>query len=121
MAWRFSGRARTDPHNPKAFAVCDRCGIWYNHVDLQWQHDFRGNKLVNIRLLVCQRCLDKPFELNRPLKLPPDPPPVMDARPEQFYVDEAGSAGTPESNVPAEFWDEPNTYWDDGVTTWDEP
>ena len=55
-----SGRARTSASNPQAFAVCDRCGIWYNHVDLQWQYDWAGSSLINKRLLVCGRCLDVP-------------------------------------------------------------
>jgi hypothetical protein len=89
MAWRFHGRATVDPSNPSAFGVCDRCGLTYNRKDLVWQYDWRGNSLQNIRLLVCTvTCLDKPFELQRPLKLPPDPETIRDARPEIYYVDE---------------------------------
>ena len=47
-----SGRARTSPSNPQAFAVCDRCGIWYNHVDLKYQFEWRGATLQNIQILV---------------------------------------------------------------------
>ena len=118
MAWRFTGRARVNPSSPEAFAVCDRCNFWYNHVDLQWQTEWRGDKLQNIRILVCQRCLDVPFELNRPLHLPPDPPPVRDARPENFYVDEAGAGGV--LAEPANYWDEPGASWDDDLgSVWD--
>ena len=54
----LSGRARTDVNNPRAFAVCDRCGLWYNHSDLNWQMDYRGRTLQNIRILVCDTCND---------------------------------------------------------------
>src|SRR5580693_3923349 len=56
----IAGRARANPSSPRAFAVCDRCGIWYNHVDLQWQFDWRGASLMNLRLLVCRPCYDDP-------------------------------------------------------------
>lgn len=77
-------RARVDTKHPEAFAVCDRCAFMYNHKDLQWQYEWRGNQLANIHWLVCKSCLDKPFENNRPIRLPPDPTPVLNARPPQW-------------------------------------
>lgn len=88
MAWRFTGRARVNPSNPVAFAVCDRCGIWYNRTDLSWQFQWAGPRLQNLRLLVCPHCLDKPQEQLKPRILPPDPLPVMNARPENFLIDD---------------------------------
>ena len=80
---RSHGRARVDPQNPEAFAVCDRCGFRRNHVDLTWQYQYRGNALTNIRVLVCaDKCLDVPHEFERPIILPPDPLPIKDPRPE---------------------------------------
>lgn len=87
MAWRFTGRARVDPDNPKAFAVCDRCGFWYNHVDLRWQFQWMGPQLQNKRILVCSTCLDEPQENLRTIILPPDPEPVLNARPENRIAD----------------------------------
>ena len=105
----ISGRAKTDPKNPVAFGVCDRCGIWYNLNELVWQHAWRGNDLVDIRLRVCKfTCLDVPFQLNRPLYLPPDPAPVDQPRVEAFALDE-DYAG----------WDQSNNYWDTNPPTWD--
>lgn len=66
---------------------------------------WRGNDLVNIRLLVCKDCYDTPFQLNRPLYLPPDPEPVDQPRPENFAIDEAGPQG----------WDDSNEFWDQGL------
>lgn len=88
MAWRYHGRAQVDPDNPAAFAVCDRCGFWYNHRDLRWQHQWIGPQLHNLRILVCERCLDEPSEQLRTVILPPDPVPILNARPEFFAIDE---------------------------------
>lgn len=49
--------------------------------------------MVNTRLLVCQRCYDAPFMLNKPIYIPPDPEPIMDARPENM-VDPSLTTGT---------------------------
>lgn len=58
---------------------------------------------MDIRLRVCTlTCLDIPAEFDRPLYLPPDPPPVDQPRTEPFAVDEAGPAG----------WDQSNEWWE---------
>jgi hypothetical protein len=84
-----SGRARTNAKKPQAFAVCDRCGIWDNFVNLQWQNEWRGPVIQNIRLLVCRRCLDKPQEQLRAIVVPADPVPIIQARPENFEAAES--------------------------------
>lgn len=88
MAWRFRGRARVSATNPQAFGVCDRCGNWYNLVDLGWQYDYRGPLLQNLRIRVCDRCMDIPQNQLRPVITSPDPLPVVDPRPELFDIDE---------------------------------
>lgn len=85
---RRHGRARVDPENPQPFAVCDRCGGLYNHIDLTWQHEWNARTIYNKNFLHCERCLDKPSELFRNLTLPPDPPPIIDPRPEFYHLDE---------------------------------
>lgn len=82
------GRAKVSPSSPSAFGVCDRCSIWYNLADLKWQFEYAGTRLQNQRLLVCVRCLDDPQPQLKARILPPDPVPVMNARPEQFFIDE---------------------------------
>jgi hypothetical protein len=72
-----SGRARTSAKKPQAFAVCFRCGMWYNRVALQFQYEWRGPTLVNTFILVCNKCLDVPTEQNRAITLPADPEPVF--------------------------------------------
>lgn len=88
MAWRFHGRAKVNPSHPVSFAVCDRCSIWYNITDLHWQFQFAGPNLQNLRLLVCDRCLDIPQPQLKPRILPPDPMPTLNARPENFLIDD---------------------------------
>lgn len=84
MAWRPHGHARVDPQRPSAFAVCDACSFLFNLDDLNYQFDWRGPRLANLRLKKCRRCLDKPFEFFRPIILPPDPVARRDPRPEAF-------------------------------------
>jgi len=83
-----AGRARVSARNPQAFGVCDRCSMWYNHVDLRWQYQWAGAKLNNIRLLVCQHCYDEPQQQKRAIVLTADPLPVINARVEPYAQDE---------------------------------
>lgn len=83
-----SGRARTSAKNPQAFGVCDRCSMWYNHVDLKWQYDWAGASLINKRILVCDTCYDEPQEQLRAIVLPADPVPIMNPRTEPYAYDE---------------------------------
>lgn len=89
MAYRPKGRAIIDPEYPRALAVCDRCGKLFNHYMLSWQHQWRGVSLQNLRILVCEECLDKPSPFLRTIILPPDPPVIFNARPEPYEIDEA--------------------------------
>lgn len=88
MAWRFTGRARVNPNHPVSFAVCDRCSFWYSITDLSWQFQYAGPSLQNLHLLVCRDCLDIPQPQLKPRILPPDPMPTLNARPENFLIDD---------------------------------
>lgn len=94
MAWRPHGPAQVNPDNPRAWATCDRCGWITNHYKLQWQYQWAGFKLNNLRILVCDRCLDKPAQFLQAIILPPDPPPLFNVRPEPFALDEQGPTQT---------------------------
>lgn len=83
-----SGRARTSPRDPRAFAVCDRCAIWYNHHQLRWQFDWAGASLINKRILVCDTCYDEPQNQLRAIVLPADPVPIVQPRVEPYAWDE---------------------------------
>ena len=94
MAWRFHGKANVDPEQPAAFAVCDRCARWWNHRSLRFQYDWRGNRLMSLWILVCEECYDLPQPQLRPKPVPPDPTPVIYARPEPFSYDNVGESAT---------------------------
>ncbi len=84
-----SGRARTSSTNPEAFAVCQRCGIWYNAVALSFQFDWRGAALQNTYLKVCRHCYDLPQEQLRAIVVPADPVPIKWPLIESFFADES--------------------------------
>lgn len=81
-----SGRAITNPHAPRAFGVCDRCGLWHNLYKLTYQFEWQGTALINTRKRVCQLCKDKPNPQMKARLAPPDPVPVYDPRPENFIA-----------------------------------
>ena len=85
-----AGRARTNPSNPQAHAICDRCGFRHNHVDLRWQYDWRGASLANIRLLVCNTCYDNAQPQLRAIVIPADPMPISNPRTQDFVAASAG-------------------------------
>ena len=80
----YHGRARVSSKNPQAFAICDRCGFLYNHVDLSWQFDYAGAGLINKRILVCRPCNDVPQNQLRAIILPADPQPIINARVQDY-------------------------------------
>lgn len=80
------GRTRIDSRNPSASGQCDRCGFLYNHSHLRWQMDYSGAGIYNKRILVCEICYDTPQQQLKVIVIPPDPLPVLNARPPD-YVD----------------------------------
>jgi hypothetical protein len=95
MAWRYTGKAKVNPRNPRAFVRSDRNGFWRNRTDMVFQYEWRGPRLVNTRLLVGRDEVDKPFIFNKPIVYPPDPVPIQNPRPEPFAEDNAGSPVVP--------------------------
>jgi hypothetical protein len=89
-----SSRAYASFDKPEAWANCDRCNFRYLHKDLSWQFDWRGNSLANLRILVCDRCLDDPQEQQRPIIIGPDPIPIPNPRP-GFAATEMGTTTAP--------------------------
>ncbi len=74
--------------------MCDRCSIWYNRVDLNFQFDWRGTSLQNLWILVCRKCLDIPQEQLRAIQLPADPDPIWQPRVENFQDAESNYLST---------------------------
>lgn len=79
---------RVDPQNPEGAGECQRCGRWYQLRALNWQFQWSGTHLYNIGALVCDECLDIPQEQLRTIILPPDPPPLINARVPNFDYEE---------------------------------
>ena len=93
-----SGRAVTNPHAPRAFGVCDHCGLWWNLTKLTYEYQWQGVHLINTRFRVCAECKDRPNPQMRSRLAPPDPVPVYDPRPENFIAsrfDPSPQSGNP--------------------------
>ncbi len=81
--------ATVDVTNPEAWAICDRCGFVRNRSDLTWQSEWGGMSLFSTGSLVCyDRCLDEPNPQLRTIILPPDPPPIINARVPDYDYEE---------------------------------
>ena len=107
MAWRPHSRAHVNPSAPSAWAICDDCGFTFLHSHLRWKVQWAGPQLQNLRFLVCEKCWDLPQAQLKPRILPPDPVPIMNARPPDpiaadvdFRVTEEGGIRVDEDDVP---------------------
>ena len=107
MAYRFHGRAHVNPSAPRAWGLCDDCGFLYDLSALRWSQIYAGPQLINTRYLVCPDCWDIPNPQLKPRILPPDPLPVMNARPpdyraadDDFRTTEDGGIRVDEEDVP---------------------
>jgi len=78
------GRAKIRASQPAAAGVCDRCGAVYQLSELLNQYIWAGATLQRLNLRVCNRCMDVPSEQARSIRLPADPPPVFNPRPENY-------------------------------------
>ena len=103
------GRARISSSSPEAAGVCDRCGFIFPFSQLRWQWDWAGAQMQNKRILVCtgNNCLDQPQEQLRAIVLPPDPQPIINARPPLYAESESdymtqvtGSSIDPSTGIP---------------------
>lgn len=81
-------RAETDSSSPRGWGTCCRCGFVTNLYKLRWQFDYRGLQLENLKILVCESCEDLPQRQLGTIILPPDPPGLINARPEPYALDE---------------------------------
>lgn len=82
-------RAEVDPSWPQGWGSSDRNGHVGNLAKMRWQHDWAGPRIINKRILVHEDELDEPQrQLGSPALLGPDPPALINARPEQYAIDE---------------------------------
>jgi hypothetical protein len=117
-------RAKVNPQSPRAFAICDRCGFLYNHSDLSWDTQWMGNQIKRTGFLVCQTCVDVPNPTLRPIRLPADPVPILNPRPEAVHchvfgpradADAGSNTGTSDWILETGFWDD-DGHWIDEAT-----
>lgn len=101
MSFRWRPKnAEVDPDNPRAWGVCDRCGMTWNLDQLQWQYAYQGStQPQNTRFLVCPSHLDPLNPQDMPVILPPDPVPVYNARPEPYALDETSWLTTEDGDI----------------------
>lgn len=88
-----------DATNPRAGGMCDRCGERYTLEELQWQFEYQGSGLINKRILVCPVCIDDPNPQLLSPRLPPDPLPVPNPRPENYALEEGGPPGPAQPQI----------------------
>ena len=89
MSWRPHPKlTRTNPSSPRAWGTSDRSGFIGNQENLQWQHEWQGVRLVNLRFLVYPNEYDEPNRQLGTIILPPDPVSIMNARIEPYAVEE---------------------------------
>lgn len=96
-------RAEVNADNPAGWATCDMCGFVTNHNKLSWERQWFGPNLKNTGFLLCEVCIDKskPAPFLQTLVLPPDPPPLMNARPENYDADENSYRATMDDDLRA--------------------
>ena len=101
MAYRWHPKnSETDPDNPRAWASADCCGfIWPLH-KLTFQYAYQGSTMPqNTGFLICPKHLDPLNPQDTPYILPPDPPPIYNARPENYALDESSDLGTEDGDT----------------------
>lgn len=83
-------RAEVNADSPQGWSTCDQCGWQTNLNKMSWEKQWYGPTLRNTGFLLCQVCNEKskPAPFLQTLILPPDPPPLMNARPENYDADE---------------------------------
>jgi hypothetical protein len=81
-------RAQVDPQHPQGWATSDRNGHIGNLAKMRWQFEWQGSRVINRRILVHEDELDVPQRQLGTLVIPADPIPLINARPENYSIDE---------------------------------
>ena len=82
-------KATCDPHALDPYAICDISGVLVNHSTMRFQDILAGNAFVNTGLLVAPGYYDIPNEQVRALRIPADPVPIANPRPQTWALQEA--------------------------------
>lgn len=95
MAWRPHGHYEVNSVTPRGRGVCDLCGIAFTLEKMHKLMEWRGTRLMWTGLVVCDWDYDRPQEQLRAKLLPPDPTPLLGARPEDFFSEQGPPPNPP--------------------------
>ena len=85
MTGRYHDNVDIDPDYPRGLGICDRCGTPVNHYKLRFEYQWwAGTTLRSTGFMVCPPCYNPPAPFLQTLVLPPDPPPLVNARPSTY-------------------------------------
>ncbi len=83
-----------------AWTTCDDCGFIWNQSDMAFQYDYVGGPIPeDMGWLRCPRCITPLTYQRKLLVIPPDPPPLMNTRPEPYAVEETSWLTTMDGEV----------------------
>lgn len=98
--WRpHPKRADVNPDYPRAWGTDDHSGFINNLHKLSWEYQWAENALINLRFLSAEPYLDTPQEQLRAIIIPADPPPLFNARPEPYLIDETNWLVTQDADI----------------------
>lgn len=95
MTLPHNRKCPVDMMHPRPVGVCDRTGFLVYLDDMDWQYQYTGKALTNLRILVAQEYLDKPAEFLQPAILGPEPAPILNARPTSYGTQNLGGTNPP--------------------------
>ena len=90
MTLPHNRKCPVDMMHPRPVGVCDRTGFLVYLDDMDWQYQYTGKALTNLRILVAQEYLDKPAEFLQPAILGPEPAPDSERAPDELRNAEFG-------------------------------
>lgn len=101
MAYRWKGKYyEVNPDDPRATGICDRTGFRFNLHKLQWQYAYQGSPIPqNTRFLIAPQYIDPLNPQFMAYILPDDPPPILNARTENYVVDETNWLTTQDNEI----------------------
>ena len=109
MAYPHDLKCPTNINRPRYVGIDDRTGFKLYLDDMEFQHDWRGNALQNLRILTGKRYLDEPQEQLRAIIIGPDSVPPTHPRPPSYESQAAGTSGPVGTDaVRLPFGDEPS-------------
>jgi hypothetical protein len=86
MVEPWKGLAKINPSDPQTLAICDRCGRLEKLNSLRPQAQWAGTQVIDLGILVCDRCYDDPSAFLGIPRIPADPDPILNGRLAPFSI-----------------------------------